>query len=105
VRAALLRHLGKDLGPLALPRIPPAPQPFTVAEYFPTPGVTPFHDPRQYAVSLAYVVPVEGDRAPQQDALEVTRFSPLEVRDPAVLLELMHGQGTLLEQALTHLGV
>ena len=59
VRAALLRHIEKDLGPLALPRIPPAPQPFTVAEYFPTPGVTPFHDPRQHAVSLAYVVPVE----------------------------------------------
>ena len=38
VRAALLRHMEKDLGPLALPRIPPAPQPFTVAEYFPTPG-------------------------------------------------------------------
>jgi ADP-ribose pyrophosphatase YjhB (NUDIX family) len=58
----------------------PAPQPFTVAEYFPTPGVTPFHDPRQHAVSLAYVVPVEGDCEPQQDALELTWFSPLEVR-------------------------
>ena len=43
-----------------------APQPFTVAEYFPTPGVTPFHDPRQHAVSLAYVVPVEGDCAPSR---------------------------------------
>src|SRR3712207_5800849 len=51
VRAALLRNLEKDLGPLALPRVPPAPQPFTIAEYFPTPGVTPFHDPRQHAVS------------------------------------------------------
>src|ERR671928_633470 len=69
VRSALLRHLEKDLGPLALPGVPPAPQPFTIAEYFPTPGVTPFHDPRQHAVSLAYVVPVEGDCAPQQDAL------------------------------------
>ena len=88
IRAALLRHIEKDLGPLALPRIPPAPQPFTVAEYFPTPGVTPFHDPRQHAVSLAYVVPVEGDCAPQQDALELTWFSPLEARDPAVLAEL-----------------
>ena len=29
IRAALLRHLEKDLGPLALPRVPPAPQPFT----------------------------------------------------------------------------
>ena len=38
IRAALLRHVAKDLGPLALPRIPPAPQPFTVAEYFPTRG-------------------------------------------------------------------
>src|SRR6195952_192973 len=65
VRSALMRHLEKDLGPLALPRIPPSPQPFTVAEYFPTPGVTPFHDPRQHAVSLAFVVPVEGGCAPQ----------------------------------------
>src|SRR5512138_3131518 len=38
VRAALVRHLEKDLGPLALPRVPPSPQPFTIAEYFPTPG-------------------------------------------------------------------
>jgi ADP-ribose pyrophosphatase YjhB (NUDIX family) len=105
IRAALLRHVEKDLGPLALPRIPPAPQPFTVAEYFPTPGVTPFHDPRQHAVSLAYVVPVEGDCAPQQDALELTWFSPLEARDPVVLAEFENGQSTLLLQALAHLGV
>ena len=105
VRSALLRHLEKDLGPLALPRVPPAPQPFTIAEYFPTPGVTPFHDPRQHAVSLAYVVPVEGDCAPQQDALELTWFSPDEARDPAVQVELMNGQSTLLLQALAHLGV
>ena len=105
VRAALLRHIEKDLGPLALPRVPPAPQPFTVAEYFPIPDVTPFHDPRQHAVSLAYVVPVEGDCAPQQDALELTWFTPLEARDPAVLAELMNGQSTLVLQALSHLGV
>ncbi len=105
VRAALLRHIEKDLGPLALPRVPPAPQPFTVAEYFPTPGVTPFHDSRQHAVSLAYVVPVEGDCAPQQDALELTWVRPDEARDPGVLAELMNGQSTLLLQALGHLGV
>src|SRR3954471_1783459 len=104
-RSALLRHLEKDLGPLALPRVPPAPQPFTIAEYFPTPGVTPFHDPRQHAVSLAYVVPVEGDCAPQQDALELTWFSPIEARDPVVLAEFESGQSTLLLQALAHLGV
>jgi ADP-ribose pyrophosphatase YjhB (NUDIX family) len=105
VRSALLRNLEKDLGPLALPRVPPAPQPFTIAEYFPTPGVTPFHDPRQHAVSLAYVVPVEGDCAPQQDALEFTWFSPVEARDPVVLAEFANGQSTLLLQALAHLGV
>ena len=104
VRSALLRHLEKDLGPLALPRVPPSPQPFTIAEYFPTPGVTPFHDPRQHAVSLAYVVPVEGDCAPQQDALELTWFSPVEARDARLLAEMTGGQGVLLQQGLAHIG-
>ena len=81
IRTALLRHIEKDLGPLALPKLPASPQPFTVAEYFPTPGVTAFHDPRQHAVSLAYVVPIEGDCEPQQDALELTWFAPAEAAD------------------------
>ena len=104
VRSALLRHLEKDLGPLALPRVPLAPQPFTIAEYFPTPGVTPFHDPRQHAVSLAYVVPVEGDCAPQQDALELTWFTPDEARDERLLAEMTGGQGRLLQQGLAYMG-
>src|SRR5215217_697838 len=104
VRAALLRHMEKDLGPLALPRIPPAPQPFTVAEYFPTPGVTPFHDPRQHAVSLAYVVPVAGDCAPQNDALELTWLTPDEALGPGIQAEMDRGHGVLLRQALAHLG-
>ncbi|HEY3632180.1 MAG TPA: NUDIX hydrolase family protein [Jatrophihabitantaceae bacterium] len=105
VRSALLRHLEKDLGPLALPRIPTSPQPFTIAEYFPTPGVTQYHDPRQHAVSLAYVVPVEGDCEPQQDALELTWFSPIEARQESVLAEMAGGQGVLLQQGLAHVGV
>jgi ADP-ribose pyrophosphatase YjhB (NUDIX family) len=104
VRAALLRHIEKDLGPLALPRVPPSLQPFTVAEYFPTPGVTPFYDPRQHAVSLAYVVPVEGDCEPQQDALELNWFSPAEARDAGLRAAMGNGQGTLLQQGLAHLG-
>jgi ADP-ribose pyrophosphatase YjhB (NUDIX family) len=104
IRSALVRHLEKDLGPLALPRVPLSPQPFTVAEYFPTPGVTPFHDPRQHAVSLAYVVSVEGDCEPQQDALELTWFTPHEARSEAVLAEMTGGQGTLLLQGLAHAG-
>src|ERR1700712_1339172 len=105
VRSALLRNLEKDLGPLALPRVPLSPQPYTVAEYFPTPGVTAFHDPRQHAVSLAYVVPVEGDCAPQQDALELTWFSPDEARTETVLAEMTGGQGALLQQGLAYAGV
>ena len=104
VRTALLRHLEKDLGPLALPRLPASPQPFTVAEYFPTPGVTAFHDPRQHAVSLAFVVPVEGDCEPQQDALELTWFTPEQLHDERLLQEMAGGQGTLVRQALAHCG-
>ncbi len=104
VRAALLRHLEKDLGPLALPSVPLSPQPFTVAEYFPTPGVTPFHDPRQHAVSLAYVVPVSGDCKPQQDALELTWFTPEQALGDAVLSDMSGGQDVLLQQGLRYLG-
>ena len=104
VRDALLRHIEKDLGPMALPRVPASPQPFTVAEYFPTPGVTPFHDPRQHAVSLAFVVPVAGDCAPQNDALELTWLTPDEALDPGIRAEMDRGHGVLLRQALAHLG-
>lgn len=104
VRAALLRHLEKDLGTLALPRVPATPQPFTIAEYFPTPGVTPFHDPRQHAVSLAYVVPVDGDCEPQQDALELSWLTPAEAGAESVLAEMTGGQGVLLRQGLAHAG-
>ncbi len=104
VRDALLRHLEKDLGPVALPHVPPTPQPFTVAEYFPTPGITPFHDPRQHAVSLAFIVPVTGDCAPQQDALELIWLSPTDALDPSLLAEMSGGHGVLLRQALAHAG-
>ncbi|WP_424537018.1 NUDIX hydrolase family protein [Sphaerisporangium viridialbum] len=104
VRDALMRHLEKDLGPVALPRVPTSPQPFTVAEYFPSPGVTPYHDLRQHAVSLAYVVPVAGDCRPRQDALDLVWFTPQEAASPQVLQEMTGGQDVLLKQALAHVG-
>ncbi|WP_285757370.1 NUDIX hydrolase family protein [Nocardiopsis ansamitocini] len=104
IRDALLRHLEKDLGPMALPQIPVSPQPFTIAEYFPTPGVTKFHDPRQHAVSLAYVVPVAGDCQPRQDALDLVWFSVEEAASPEVQAEMTGGQGVLLRQALAYVG-
>src|SRR5690625_1433594 len=81
---ALARHLDKDLGPMALPRLPVTLTPFTVAEYFPTPGITPYHDPRQHAVSLAYIVPVDGDCQPQQYALDIAWFTPEEAVSPVI---------------------
>ena len=104
VRDALVRHLEKDLGPVALPQIPASPQPFTVAEYLPTPGVTPYHDSRQHAVALAYVVPVAGDCEPQQDALELTWMAPEEACSEPVQREMGDGHGYLLRQAMAHLG-
>jgi len=104
IRDALLRHIEKDLGPVALPQVPASPQPFTVAEYFPTPGVTPYHDPRQHAVSLAYVVPVTGDCRPQQDALDLAWLTPEEACTEAVQVEMNGGQGLLLRQAMAWVG-
>ncbi|WP_090030408.1 NUDIX hydrolase family protein [Cellulomonas marina] len=104
VRDALVRHIEKDLGPVALPQIPSTPQPFTVAEYLPTPGVTPYHDPRQHAVSLAYVVPVAGDCRPQQDAIDLAWMTPEEACSEEVQIEMHGGQGTLLRQAMAFVG-
>ncbi|TDE97361.1 DUF4916 domain-containing protein [Occultella glacieicola] len=104
VRDALARHLDKDLGPMALPRLPVSLVPFTVAEYFPTPGITSYHDPRQHAVSLAYIVPIDGDCQPQQDALDIGWFSPEEVVSPMVQAEMVSGHGALVRTALATTG-
>jgi ADP-ribose pyrophosphatase YjhB (NUDIX family) len=104
VRSALLRHLEKDLGPVALPRLPPDPAPFTVVEYFPDPEVTGFSDPRHHAVSLVYVVPVDGDCQPSQQALDLAWLTPEELADPVILSELAGGHDRLVRMALAHVG-
>ncbi|MEJ6553798.1 DUF4916 domain-containing protein [Microbacterium esteraromaticum] len=105
IRDALFRHVENDLGPMAFPLLPASPAPFAVAEYFPIPGVSAFHDDRQHAVSLAFVVPVTGTCEPRQDALEVTWFSPEEAASDALAADLEGGRGTLIRQALAHLGL
>jgi len=104
LRDALLRHLEKDLGPVALPRLPPSPSPFTVAEYFPDPAVTGYHDPRQHAVSLAFVVPVDGDCAPSQDSLDLTWVTPEEAVRPSIASEMTGGADRLVRLALASVG-
>ena len=104
VRDALFRHLENDLGPMAFPLLPAQPTPFTVAEYFPIPGVSAFHDDRQHAVSLAFVVPVTGTCEPRQDALEVTWMAPQEAASDALAAEMEGGRGTLVRLALASVG-
>lgn len=104
VREALLRHLERDLGTMALPRLPTEPQPFTVAEFFPDPSVSGFHDPRQHAVALAYVVPVDGDCEPSQEALDLTWVTPDEAVSESMVLDMTGGQDRLVRLALAHVG-
>lgn len=104
LREALFRHLEKDLGPMAFPQMPLSPVPFSVAEYFPMPGISAFNDDRQHAVSLAYVVPVTGTCEPRQDALEVTWLSPEEAVTDELSHEMEGGRGVLLRAALASVG-
>ena len=104
IRDALLRHLEKDLGPVALPRIPPEVAPFTVVEYFPDAEVSGFHDPRHHAVSLAFVVPVAGDCQPTQEALDLRWYTPAESISEQVRREMTGGHDRLIRLALAHVG-
>lgn len=104
LRDALFRHLEKDLGPMAFPQIPLSPVPFQVAEYFPLPGLGPYYDDRQHAVSLAYVVPVTGTCDPRQDALELTWMTPEEAASEVVASEMEGGRGALVRAALASVG-
>lgn len=105
IRDALLRHLEKDLGPLAWPALPANPAPFTVVEYFPDPATSGYHDPRHHAVSLAFVVPVSGECEPTQQALDLAWFSPADVVAPELREQMTGGQDRLLRLALAHVGV
>lgn len=104
VRDAVLRHVGKDLGSMAIPRVPVNPAPFAIAEYFPDPDKTGFHDPRQHAVALVFVVPVDGDCQPSQSALDLAWLSPAEAVSPEVAAEMSGGRDRLVRMALAHAG-
>lgn len=104
VRDAIVRNLEKDLGLTALPRVPLSPTPFTIAEYFPKEGVSAYHDPRQHAVALCFVVPVDGACEPSQNALDIVWLSPEEAASDDVASEMSGGHHILLRHALAHCG-
>jgi ADP-ribose pyrophosphatase YjhB (NUDIX family) len=105
VREALWRNLAKDLGPDADPQLPPVATPFTVVEYFPDPSRSGFHDPRQHAVALCFLVPIAGECQPSQDALDFSWLTPEEAIGPGVVSELSTGHERLVRRALAHAGV
>jgi hypothetical protein len=89
---------------MALPQIPANPSPLTIAEYFPDPEISGFHDPRQHAVSLVYLVPVTGDCSPNQDVLDLVWLTPEEAVSVQVRDEMTGGQDLLIRLALAHAG-
>lgn len=104
LREALWRHLTKDLGPDAGPRLPAGVAPFTVTEYFPERERTGFHDPRQHAVALGYVVPVDGECVPPANALDLAWLSPAEAISDGATGEMGDGHARLVRRALEHCG-
>jgi len=104
IRDALMRNLEKDLGPMAMPRLPPEPSPFTVVEYFTDPSISGFYDPRHHAVSLAYVVPVTGECSPTQQALDLAWFTPEQAVSEQVIREMTSGHDRLIRLALASVG-
>lgn len=105
IRDAIARHINKDLGPVAFPRMPTSVQPFDVVEYFPSPEVTGYHDPRQHAVALAYVIAVTGECQPSQEALDLVWLTIEEASAEQVRVEMSGGQDRVLRSALAHAGV
>jgi hypothetical protein len=104
IRDALWRHLTKDLGPDSDPNIPPGVAPFTVAEYFPEAERSGFHDPRQHAVALGYVVACDGECRPARNALDLAWLTPAEATSPDVAAEMSQGHGRLVRRALAYCG-
>lgn len=105
IREAIARNISKDLGDITLPALPVNLQPFTVAEFFPTPGVSPYFDPRQHAVALCYIVEIEGECQPLDATLDVEWVSADQALQPEFLSQLPNGFDRIVAQGLVASGV
>ena len=104
LREAVARNVAKDLGDIALPQLPISLQPFTVAEFFPTPGLSDYYDPRQHTIALCYVVPIAGDCKPQDETLDVEWVDPSGDMLDTFVGQMANGCGTIVRQALAWTG-
>lgn len=105
IREAIARNIAKDLGDIALPVLPQGLTPFTVAEFFPTPGVSPYHDERQHAIALCYIVPIAGDCKPQDETLDVEWIDPRSASFDEFLGQMSDGHDYIVRQALAWTGL
>ncbi|OZG61297.1 ADP-ribose pyrophosphatase [Bifidobacterium lemurum] len=105
LREAIARNVAKDLGDIALPMLPANLQPFTVAEFFPTPGLSECYDPRQHAIALCYVVPIAGDCKPQDETLDVEWVDPRGGTMETFLAQMVNGHDRIVRQALAWAGI
>lgn len=104
LREAIARNVAKDLGDIALPVLPLNLQPFTVAEFFPTPGLSEYFDPRQHAIALCYVVPIAGDCRPQDETLDVEWVDPHSDMLDTFLDQMVNGHDRIVHKALEYCG-
>ncbi|KAA8820005.1 DUF4916 domain-containing protein [Bifidobacterium rousetti] len=100
LREAIARNVAKDLGDIALPVLPINLQPFTVAEFFPTPGLSEYFDPRQHAIALCYIVPIAGDCRPQDETLDVEWVNPHSEMLDKFLAQMTNGHDRIVRKAL-----
>lgn len=105
LREAVARNVAKDLGDIALPQLPISLQPFTVAEFFPTPGLGEYYDPRQHAIALCYVVPIAGDCKPQDETLDVEWVDLKSDMMDTFVAQMVNGHGRIVRQALAWAGI
>ena len=104
IREAVARNIAKDLGDIALPQLPISLQPFTVAEFFPTPGLTDYYDSRQHAIALCYVVPIAGDCKPRDEMLDVEWVDPTSDVFDTFIGQMANGYGSIARQAVAWAG-
>ena len=105
LREAIARNIAKDLGDIALPLLPASLQPFTVAEFFPTPSLSEYYDPRQHAIALCFVVPIAGDCKPQDETLDVEWVDPKSELMETFINQMTNGHDRIVRQALAWAGV
>ncbi|RSX55538.1 ADP-ribose pyrophosphatase [Bifidobacterium dolichotidis] len=105
LRHCIMRHVTRDLGPLALPALPISMQPFMVAEFFPSQERGSFYDSRQHAIALCYIVTITGDCQARDETIDVEWTSVKSDNIQSIINQMPDGHGRIVAKALEYAGV